>query len=149
MHPKRKGTRTYYEQYARWLCNRNCKPAIQQFERVLNWNRVAVRGWNSMLLSELIDTIGFCRNCTVHCGGKVKHEEVRKLAKEPKRFVKSCIRKSVDGRFNLILPDKAVCDGCIEAIASYGYSIYVLLAEKCDMRIEYKPGGDAERVRAT
>jgi len=136
----------YYKHYAKYVCKRDCKRAIADFERLLAWENVKITHWRGMTVPDLISTIGFCRHRTVHEGGRVTDEDLRELDKDPRRFVRSCIRTGVHGGHKLILPDKKTISRCVEILASYGYGLYVLLARKCNMRIEYEPGKDAERI---
>lgn len=45
--------------------------------------------------------------------------------------------QSLHGKELLVLPDLRTVDNCLEAVASFGFGIYVLLSERCKMKLEY------------
>lgn len=142
----RKGTYPYYRQFARFACKRDCTPALMAFDRHLAWDDVRLVRLRGVSFRELASTVASCRHYTVHQGGRVTDSDLREMPRAQQQLIRSCVRNSVHGGQKLILPDRKVTYDSIEGIASYGYGLYVLLARRCNMRIEYEPGKHVERL---
>jgi hypothetical protein len=89
-----------------------------------------------MTFDELIATIGFCRHCIVHNEGRVEEEKLVELNRFQRAFVTSCLHASLHGNGRLLLPTSKSADRTMEALASYGWALYVLLSERCAMEDE-------------
>jgi hypothetical protein len=131
---KRKGTLPYYQYYARHVCRQTSKGALSAFKKHLNWPDQ--RGWFGLDFEELLNIVGFCRNCIVHSGGAIDVDRLRLLSKAQVRFVRDCEHKSLHGKTGLILPPGNLVEECIEAFGGYGWALYSLLAVRCGMSDE-------------
>ena len=55
------------------------------------------------------------------------------------KFVKMLMRKSMLTSDDRILPEKQITERFLEAVMSFAYGLYVLLARRCGMDVEVNP----------
>lgn len=136
---RREGTPTYYREYARWSCRRDCVPALKAFQSELDWSSAIIDGWSGLDWIAVARTLGFCRHCIVHGEGHIADEDLSKLDASQKKLVKLITSSSLITGRNRLLPAKDITERFMEAIMSFAYGLYVLLARRCSMKLDVNP----------
>jgi hypothetical protein len=143
-----RGTPEYYRLYAEAACKRQIRTAIKAIHANLDMSRLTIdRVWN-LAWDELIDALGFCRNCIVHDGGHVEAEKLKRKARRVREFVAAQFRKGVYDQREAIMPSGKFMDSCFELLGSYAWALYVLMSERCDMENEagfFQPADGTKR----
>jgi hypothetical protein len=145
---KLKGTPEYYQGYAEFAWKQGYKDVLAAFERLTKWERITYRAYHGMTWNQYIEVIGFCRHRIVHNDGHVSKNSLNTLSKEQQAYVQSCLHRSLYSSDQHLLPPTDFINGLFEAVASYGWAIYVLFSERCGMEDEsefFRPKGGGKR----
>jgi hypothetical protein len=146
---KREGTPQYFAAYAEYAWK--YKNVLAEFEKHLAWDRVKHLSYHEMPWRSYIETIRFCRHRIVHNDGRVSPRNMNELSKGQQTYVQSCLHASLYSKEEHLLPPGNIIDGLFEAVASYGWGLYVLLSEQCSMADEsefFRPkDGSARKVQ--
>lgn len=145
---KLQGTATYFEEYVKWACSRTPAAALGVLTKELNWDRVAMCFYK-MTFDEFVSVIAFCRHCIVHNEGRVWERKFGSLSKKQKKYVELCLRRTIHSKEIIILPPNKLIDQLFEFIASYAWTLYILISERCGMRDETHFFGEPNTVKKT
>jgi len=145
---KHKGTEPYFSDLAQFSCGRDCQVALDEFKKQLDWNR-AIRMCDIGLdFFDMVQVIGFCRHRIIHREGRVLARSLGTLNKRQREFVTFCMHASLHAKERILLPPTEIMSKVYEAVASYGWGLYVLIAHHCSMEDEsefFRPEGVGKR----
>lgn len=148
---KQKHTPQYFAAYAEHAWKRDYKKVLAAFKKHLAWGRVKHLACHEMPWRTYIETIGFCRHRIVHNDGRVSSRSMNELSKGQQTYVQSCLHTSLYSKEEHLLPPGNIIDRLFEAVATYGWGLYVLLSERCSMVDEsefFRPkDGGARKVQ--
>jgi len=145
---KNEGTQPYYVRYAQHSCRRDCDQARAAFAKHLEWDQVIRICDIGLDFDGTVKAIGHCRHCIVHNEGRVTNDGLSGLSKPERAFVTSCLHKSQHAEVDLLLPPSHLLDQVFEALASYGWGLYVLLSKRLNMDDEtifFRPASGGKR----
>ena len=147
---KVEGQPAYFQLYVDYACARDATKALDAFDKFLATDRFVRRSvaWPQMTWREYVGAFAVCRHLIVHNYGRVSETSLRKLGTTQKVFAESCIRESLHGKEQVILPSAKSLDLVFEIIGSYGWGLYVLLSDRCAMADEsefFRPKGGGKR----
>ena len=132
---KHRGTPQYFREYAKWACNKNATPALDLFAKELNFSRLTILFYQ-MSFADFITALGFCRHCIVHNHGRLFDSSFEKLNKDKRELVSLFLHNGPHSNEVMVLPSTEMIDETFESLVSYGWALYILLAERCGMRDE-------------
>jgi hypothetical protein len=141
-------TPQYFAAYAAFCWKRGEKAVLAQVQKLLAWDRVLYGAHNDMTWNEYLATIAFCRHRIVHNDGRVSKSSLNTLTKEQQGYVLACLGDSLYSKDKHLLPPTTLIDGMFEAVASYAWALYVLVADRCSMKDEstfFRPEGGGKR----
>src|SRR5207245_2948983 len=92
-----------------------------------------------------IDSALCATNAPAEC--TVSDKRFKNLTKRQRRFVDRCLHKTVHTKETMLLPPNKLIDKLFEMIASYGWTLYVLVSERCKMPDETPFFGDPKSAK--
>ena len=138
-HPELRNIRNtgdYFRVYVKSIASRDCDELLRELAaNVSRFEQMCERNWRGIDLLEFYRALEFIRHRTVHCGGEVTLQALKKCSAWARGFITRFTGTGVLSGRQTILPSAADVGVFLESIAGVAYVLYRTASEQLKMKV--------------